>query len=89
LQEYNIEYKVPKGYLEIDSTIAVINGKTGNLIGRPNFIVKSKEYNLLIGFSFQGPIDTNQKNVFKKSDGTKWDPNKNFIPFGTPLLRFP
>lgn len=89
LQKYNLEFNSPKGYIEVDTSFSIVNGKSGHTTARAVFALKSKNGKILVGIAFQGPIDTSLKNVFKKSDGTLWDPNKNYIPFRELFVAYP
>lgn len=85
---FNIQYSMPKGYLESDSSRIIYN-KSEHRIGNSIYRLISKRDSIVIFFIFNGPIDTSKRLTgFIGVDGKPFDPNKNYRPFKTEYTTF-
>ncbi|WP_449435666.1 hypothetical protein [Pedobacter steynii] len=88
LEMFNIQYSMPNGYLESDSSLVIYN-KSGYRVGRSVYKLIAQKDSIVILFRFNGPIDTS-KNLtgFIGVDGKQFDPNKNYRPSKTEYTTF-
>lgn len=89
LTRYNVEFKMPKGYVMIDSSMQIIEGISGHVTAGSRIILKSLDKHMIIAIAFQGPIDTTKNLSIKMTKGQSYDPNKNYIPYNQRYILFP
>ncbi|MGY4386429.1 hypothetical protein ACVWYN_003484 [Pedobacter sp. UYP24] len=88
LKIFNVEFKMPTGFVTIDSSVQIVDGISGHVTAVSRILLKSLDGHMAVAICFNGPIDTVKKLSIVKSDGELYDPNKNYIPFNQKFVLF-